>query len=152
VLAVALGLLVAAPGVATYLDAAVRSGRARESGQRMLAASMSDDAVVYGAYAPTLLFDTGLSTLTPWPTADANVRDPVGRLGVTHVLVGGAPADPTGQVPTIVDQGAITLLARVPWDRQELSLYALAPRGGRAVSPVALPSDYHPDAGWSHRS
>ena len=31
-------------------------------------------AVVYGAYAPTLLFDTRLATLTPWPSADANVR------------------------------------------------------------------------------
>jgi hypothetical protein len=149
---VALGLAVTLPGVVVYLDGALGSGRSRELGQRVLAASLPEDAVVYGAYAPTLLFDTGLSTLTPWPTADANVRDPVGRLGVTHVLVGGAPADPTAQVPTIVDQGAITLLARVPWDRQELSLYALAPRGGRAVSPVALRSDYHPDAGWSHRS
>ena len=138
VLAAVLGLLVAVPGVATYLDAALHSGRAREAGQRTLAASMADDAVVYGTYAPTLLFDTGLTTLTPWPTADANVRDPVGRLGVTHVLVGAAPADPTGGVPTIVDQGPITLLARVPWDRQELSLYALAPRGDLPVSPVAI--------------
>jgi hypothetical protein len=150
--AAVLGLAVAVPGVATYLDAALHSGRVREAGQRALAASVADDAVVYGAYAPTMLFDTGLATLTPWPPADANVRDPVGRLGVTHVLVGGGPADPTGQVPTIVEQGAITLLARVPWDRQELALYALAPPGLPAVSPAAAPSGYHPDADWSRQS
>ena len=149
---VALGLAVAVPGVATYLDGALRSGRAREADQRMLAAAVSDDAVVYGAYAPTLLFDTRLATLTPWPTADANVRDPVGRLGVTHVLVGNGPADPTGQVPTIVEQGAITLLARVPWGGQELALYALAPRADPTVSPVTPASGYDPDADRSRHT
>jgi MFS family permease len=148
---VVLGLAVAVPGVATYLDGAVRSGRTREADQRMLAASVSDDAVVYGAYAPTLLFDTRLATLTPWPSADANVRDPVGRLGVTHVLVGNGPADPTGRVPTIVDPGAITLLARVPWDGQELALYALAPRAAVDVSPPVPRSGYDPLADRSRR-
>ena len=149
---VVLGLAVAVPGVATYLDGALRSGRAREADQRVLAAAVSDDAVVYGAYAPTLLFDTRLATLTPWPSADANVRDPVGRLGVTHVLVGNGPADPTGQVPTIVEQGAITLLARVPWGGQELALYALAPRADVDVSPATPASGYHPDADRSRRT
>jgi hypothetical protein len=143
---VVLGLAVAVPGVATYLDGALDSGRAREADQRLMAAVVADDAVVYGAYAPTLLFDTRLSTLTPWPTADANVRDPVGRLGVTHVLVGNGPADPTGQVPTIVERGAITLLARVPWGGQELALYALAPRPGVTISPATPASGYDPDA------
>ena len=87
---IALGLAVALPGVLTYLDGAMDSGRSREQGQRALAASLPTSAVVYGAYAPTMLFDTQLVTRT-WPTADANVRDPVGRLGVTHVLVGTLP-------------------------------------------------------------
>jgi hypothetical protein len=132
----ALGLAVAVPGVVTYLDGALDSGRVREADQRRLAAAMADDAVVYGAYAPTLLFDTRLATLTPWPSAGANVDDPVGRLGVTHVLVGNGPADPTGQVPTIVEQGPIDVLARVPWGGQELALYALAPRANVDASPV----------------
>jgi 4-amino-4-deoxy-L-arabinose transferase-like glycosyltransferase len=148
---VVLGLAVAVPGVATYLDGALRSGRTREADQRMLAAAVSDDAVVYGAYAPTLLFDTRLATLTPWPSADANVRDPVGRLGVTHVLVGNGPADPTGRVPTIVEQGPITVLARVPWGGQELTLYALAPRSDVDVSPPVPPSGYDPLADRSRR-
>jgi 4-amino-4-deoxy-L-arabinose transferase-like glycosyltransferase len=149
---VVLGLAVAIPGVATYLDGALRSGRAREADQRVLAAAVSDDAVVYGAYAPTLLFDTRLATLTPWPSADANVRDPVGRLGVTHVLVGNGPADPTGRVPTIVEHGAITLLARVPWGGQELALYALAPSADVDVSPATPASGYDPDADRSRRT
>jgi 4-amino-4-deoxy-L-arabinose transferase-like glycosyltransferase len=149
---VALGLAVAIPGVATYLDGALRSGRTREADQRILALAVSQDAVVYGAYAPTLLFDTRLATLTPWPSADANVRDPVRRLGVTHVLVGNGPADPTGRVPTIVEQGAITLLARVPWGDQELSLYALAPRADVDVSPTVLSSGYDPLADRSRRT
>jgi hypothetical protein len=143
--AAVVGLAVAVPGVVSYLDGALHSGRVREADQRRLAAAVvADDAVVYGAYAPTLLFDTRLETLTPWPTAGANVRDPVGRLGVTHVLVGNGPADPTGQVPTIVEQGAITLLARVPWGGQELALYALAPRSQVDVSPVTPPNGYDP--------
>jgi 4-amino-4-deoxy-L-arabinose transferase-like glycosyltransferase len=149
---VALGLAVAIPGVATYLDGALRSGRTREADQRILALAVSEDAVVYGAYAPTLLFDTRLATLTPWPSADANVRDPVRRLGVTHVLVGNGPADPTGRVPTIVEQGAITLLARVPWGDQELALYALAPRADVDVSPPVQSSGYDPLADRSRRT
>jgi hypothetical protein len=50
------GLAVAVPGVAGYLAGALDSGRSRELGQRVLAASLPEDAVVYGAYAPTLLF------------------------------------------------------------------------------------------------
>jgi len=149
---VVLGLAVAVPGVVTYLDGALASGRVREADQRRLAAAVADDAVVYGAYAPTLLFDTRLATLTPWPSAGANVRDPVGRLGVTHVLVGAGPADPTSQVPTIVEQGAITLLARVPWGGQELALYALAPRADPTVSPVTPASGYDPDADRSRHT
>ena len=148
---VVLGLAVAVPGVATYLDGALRSGRTREADQRMLAAAVTEDAVVYGAYAPTLLFDTRLATLTPWPSADANVRDPVGRLGVTHVLVGNGPADPTGRVPTIVERGPITVLARVPWGGQELALYALAPRSDVDVSPPVAPNGYDPLADRSRR-
>ena len=149
---VVLGLAVAVPGVVTYLDGALQSGRVREADQRRLAAAVADDAVVYGAYAPTLLFDTRLATLTPWPSAGANVRDPVGRLGVTHVLVGNGPTDPTGQVPTIVEQGAITVLARVPWGGQELALYALAPRAQADVSPLTPASGYDPDADRSRRT
>jgi len=122
--AVAVGLLVAAPGVAVYLDGALGSGRERERDQRVLAAALPGDAVVFGAYAPTLLFDTRVGTLTPWPNADANVRDPVGRLGVTHVLAGGA-ADPTGQVPAFRDHQGMTALARVRWGAEELTLYRL---------------------------
>jgi 4-amino-4-deoxy-L-arabinose transferase-like glycosyltransferase len=149
---VVLGLAVAAPGVATYLDGALRSGRTREADQRMLAAAVSEDAVVYGAYAPTLLFDTRLATLTPWPSADANVRDPVGRLGVTHVLVGNGPTDPTGRVPTIVNRGPITVLPRVPWGGQELVLYALPPRSDVDVSPPVPLSGYDPLADRSRRT
>jgi hypothetical protein len=142
---VALGLAVTVPGVVTYLDGALDSGRVREDDQRRLAAAVAvEDAVIYGAYAPTLLFDTKLATLTPWPSAGANVDDPVGRLGVTHVLVGNGPADPTGQVPTIVERGPIDVLARVPWGGQELALYALAPRSDVDVSPLTPASGYDP--------
>jgi len=94
----------------------------------VLAAALPGDAVVFGAYAPTLLFDTRVGTLTPWPNADANVRDPVGRFGVTHVLAGGA-ADPTGQVPAFRDHQGMTALARVRWGAEELTLYRLAAAG-----------------------
>jgi hypothetical protein len=149
--AAALGLAVAAPGVAGYLAGALDSGRTRELGQRVLAASLPQDAVVYGAYAPTMLFDTGLASLTPWPSADANVRDPVGRLGVTHVLAGGVPADPTARVPALRGGGPMATLARVRWGPQELVLYGLPVRAPAepGVSPVAAVIDYHPGNGSS---
>ena len=54
--------------------------------------SAPTSAVVYST--ADLLFDTQLVTLHPLA---ANVRDPIGRLGVTHVLVGALPADPAGR-------------------------------------------------------
>ena len=146
---VALGLAVAVPGVVAYLDGALASGRTRELSQRVLATNLPPGAVVYGAYAPTMLFDTRLHALTPWPSADANVRDPVGRLGVTHVLIGNGPADPTGKVPTLTERGAIALVARVQWGPQELVLYGLPARAEPGVSPAAMPIDYHPETGSS---
>jgi 4-amino-4-deoxy-L-arabinose transferase-like glycosyltransferase len=146
---VLLGVAVAVPGVVTYLDGAMTSGRSREQDQRVLATSLPERAVVYGAYAPTLLFDTRLATLTPWPSADANVRDPIGRLGVTHLLVGPEPADPTSQVVAVPDRGRTSPLAEVRWGPSELFLYDLR---GAGISPVASPIDYDPLAGPSRQT
>jgi hypothetical protein len=148
VVGVVLGVAVALPGVAAYLDGAMASGRSREQGQRVLATSLPEHAVVYGAYAPTLLFDTRLATLTPWPSAGANVGDPVGRLGVTHLLVGPGPSDPTSRVVALPGAGRTSSLARVHWGPGELFLYDLP--GG--VSPVAAPIDYDPVAGPSRQT
>jgi hypothetical protein len=141
---VVLGVAVAVPGVVAYLDGAMASGRSREQGQRVLATSLPGHAVVYGAYAPTLLFDTRLATLTPWPSAGANVGDPIGRLGVTHLLVGPGPSDPTSRVVALPGAGRTSSLARVRWGPGELFLYGLP---GAGVSPVAAPIDYDPLAG-----
>jgi 4-amino-4-deoxy-L-arabinose transferase-like glycosyltransferase len=149
---VALGLAVALPGVVVYLGGTMTSGRMREQAQRTLAAALPADAVVYGAYAPTLLFDTRLTTLTPWPAADANVRDPVGRLGVTHVLVGPGPADPTGRLATTAAGGGAAAVARVHWGPGEVVLYALPGAAGTGLSPVASPIDYDPREGPLHQT
>jgi hypothetical protein len=151
VAAIVLGLAVAVPGAVTYLDGALNAGRSREQGQRALAASLPNGAVVYGAYAPTMLFDTQVVTRTPWPTAEANVRDPVGRLGVTHVLVGAEPADPTGRLTTVAGRGPGSTLARVRWGPGELVLYGLPAAPGPPFSPLAAPIDYDPLAGPSRR-
>jgi 4-amino-4-deoxy-L-arabinose transferase-like glycosyltransferase len=142
--AVVLGAAVALPGAVQYLEDARASGRLREQGQRALASSLPRDAVVYGAYAPTMLFDTRLTTLTPWPTADANVRDPVGRFGVTHVLAGAGPADPTATVASLTAGPARQRLARIPWGGGELSLYGPPNDLAAAMSPVGSPIDYDP--------
>ena len=144
--AVVLGTAVVLPGALRYLEDARASGRLREQGQRALASSLPRDAVVYGAYAPTMLFDTRLTTLTPWPTADANVRDPVGRFGVTHVLAGAGPADPTATVAGLTAGPARQRLARIPWGGGELSLYGTPNDLAAAVSPVGSPIDYDPQA------
>ena len=149
VVGVLLGVAVALPGVVAYLDGAMASGRSREQGQRVLATSLPEEAVVYGAYAPTLLFDTRLATLTPWPSAGANVGDPIGRLGVTHLLVGPVPSDPTSRVMALPGAGRTSSLARVRWGPGELFLYDLP---GAGVSPVAAPIDYDPVAGPSRQT
>ena len=149
--AVVLGAAVALPGAVQYLDDARASGRLREQGQRVLASSLPRDAVVFGAYAPTMLFDTQLTTLTPWPSAAANVRDPVGRFGVTHVLAGLGPADPTAEVASLTVRPTRQRLARVPWGGGELFLYG-PPNGVlAAVSPVGSPIYYDPLADPSRR-
>jgi hypothetical protein len=123
---VALALAVAVPGMARYLSAAAASGHLRERDQRALAAALPARAVVFGAYAPTLLFDTRVRMVTPWLPARANTDDPVGRFGVTHVLVA-ERGDPTGEVPAIRDRGA--LLGVVTWAGQVLELYRIRAAG-----------------------
>jgi hypothetical protein len=84
--------------------------------------------VVYGAYAPTLLFDTRVRTVTPWLPARANTDDPVGRFGVTHVLVA-ARGEETSDAPAFRDRGGMRLLAEVRWGGQELELYRIGAAG-----------------------
>jgi 4-amino-4-deoxy-L-arabinose transferase-like glycosyltransferase len=126
--AVALALAVVVPGTARYLAAATGSGHQRERDQRALAAALPPGAVVFGAYAPTLLFDTRARLISAWPPAGANVDDPVGRFGVNHVLTAGPadPADPTTQVPAFRDLDGRRELARVEWAGRTVRLYDVA--------------------------
>jgi hypothetical protein len=128
VLAVALAVAVAAPGTGGYLSSALGSGHQRERGQRLLAARLPANAVVFGAYAPTLLFDTRARLISTWPAADANVDDPVGRFGVSHVLATVPPdtSDPTTDVPAFRNLGGALLVARVEWGGRTIGLYGVA--------------------------
>jgi hypothetical protein len=127
VVVVALGLLVAAPGVAKYLGDAASSGRQREHDQRVLAAALPAQAVVFGHYAPTLLFDTRYELVTLWPTAGANAGDPAARFGVTHVLASGVGdwTDPTLDIPSLRQLRYQVALPRVRWAWHTLQLYPL---------------------------
>jgi 4-amino-4-deoxy-L-arabinose transferase-like glycosyltransferase len=128
VLAAVLALAVAAPGAARYLSAASGSGDQRERDQAALAARLPRGAVVFGAYAPTLLFDTRMRLLSAWLPAGANVDDPVGRFGVDHVLAT-EPADasdPTSDVPAFRDVGGSRALAVVRWGDRTIGLYGVA--------------------------
>jgi 4-amino-4-deoxy-L-arabinose transferase-like glycosyltransferase len=129
-LAVALGLLVAAPGMASYLDDAAASGHQREQDQRILAAALPAHAVVFGHYAPTLLFDTRHELITLWPAAGANAGDPVARFGVTHVLASGVGdlSDPTLEIPSLQRLRYQVSLPRVRWAEHTLQLLRLQPR------------------------
>jgi hypothetical protein len=126
VVAALLGLAVAAPGVGRFLAGADPGPGQRVAAERTLAARVDDRDVVYGAYAPTLLFDTRVRTVTPWLPARANTDDPVGRFGVTHVLVA-ERGDPTGEVLAVRDRGA--LVAAVTWAGQVLELYRIRAAG-----------------------
>ena len=97
-----------------------------------------------------MLFDTQLVTRTPWPTADANVRDPVGRLGVTHVLVGCPPTRPARCRPWPA-AGPARPWPGVRWGSGELVLYGLQATPGAGFSPLATPIDYDPLAGPSRQ-
>ena len=130
--ATVLALAVAVPGAAGYLSAAVASGHQRERDQRVLAARLPSHAVVFGAYAPTLLFDTGTEVVTAWPPAGANVDDPVGRFGVSHVLATDPAdaSDPIGQIPAFRGLRGLTVLARVRWGGRTIGLYGVAASPG----------------------
>jgi hypothetical protein len=140
--AAALALALAAPGVAGYLSGAVSSGSQRQRDQRVLAAALPPRASVLGAYAPTLLFDTAAELSSPWPSAGANSDDPVGRLGITHVLVADPPAasDPTMQVPELRGLRGMTVVAQVRWGGELLRLYRL-PASSRASTGLEVPAD-----------
>jgi hypothetical protein len=127
VVAAVLGVAVAAPGVGRFLAGSEEGPGQRVAAERALAARVGD-GVVYGAYAPTLLFDTRVRTVTPWLPAGANTEDPVGRFGVTHVLVA-ERGDPTGDVPAFRDRAGMRLLAEVRWGGQELELYRIGAAG-----------------------
>jgi 4-amino-4-deoxy-L-arabinose transferase-like glycosyltransferase len=129
VLVVALALVVAVPGAARYLADAAASGHEREQDQRTLAAALPEDAVVFGAYTPTLLFDTRAELLTLWPSAGANRDDPVARFGATHVLASavGDPSDPTLEIPALRRLRYAVGSVRVRWGRHTLQLLELAP-------------------------
>jgi hypothetical protein len=133
VAAVALAVAVAAPGTGRYLSSALGGGHQRERDQRVLAGRLPANAVVFGAYAPTLLFDTRARLISTWPAADANVDDPVGRFGVSHVLatVPADASDPTTDVPAFRDLGGPLLVARVEWGGRTIGLYRLAAPAAR---------------------
>lgn len=133
VVAAALALAVCVPGAARYLSAAAASGHVRERDQRALAAALPARAVVFGAYAPTLLFDTKARLISTWPPAGANVDDPVGRFGVSHVLAAEPvdASDPTTQVPAFRDLGGTRPLARVEWGGRTIGLYGVATPAAR---------------------
>jgi hypothetical protein len=130
-LLVLVGLAVAVPGAARYLSAAMASGDQRQRDQRVLAAALPEEAVVFGAYAPTLLFDTRAELLTLWPSARANSDDPVDRFGVTHVLAA-APedtSDPTLRLPALARLRHTPGIVSVRWDDHTLQLHALDQEG-----------------------
>lgn len=125
VLAAALTVAVAAPGMNAYYRAAVSSGDQLPRNQRLLASVIPDDAVVYGSYGPTMLFGTDARLVTPWAPAGANVDDPLRRFGITHVLSDGRDADVEALVARMLDR-AVPLI-EVPWGPHTLTLYELRP-------------------------
>jgi hypothetical protein len=125
--AAVLGVAVAAPGVGRFVAGSDPGAGQRVAAERALAARVGGGAV-YGAYAPTLLFDTRVRTVTPWLPARANTDDPVGRFGVTHVLVA-ERGDPTGDVPAFRDRAGLAREAEVRWGGQELALYRIEAAG-----------------------
>jgi hypothetical protein len=132
VVGAALALALVVPGAARYLSGAVDAGGQRERDQRVLAAALPPRAGVLGAYAPTLLFDTGAELWSPWPAAGANSDQPIARLGVSYVLAAapGAAADPTLQVPELRALRGMTVVAQVQWAGELLRLYRLPPPQG----------------------
>jgi hypothetical protein len=122
--AAVLAAAVAAPGVASHVRSASAAGDQLSAGQRQLAAAVPDGAVVFGSYGPTMLFETGSKLVTPWAPAGANVDDPVGRFGVTHVLSDGSDLAVTRAVtPDLVHDAEP--VARVAWGPHALVLYRL---------------------------
>ena len=121
--AAALAVAVALPGTLAFAGQAAGAGRELATDQRELARLVGPGAVVYGAYGPTLLFATRARLVTPWAPAGANVRDPAGRFGVTHVITDGAD-----QAMTLVPVG-LAPAATVRWGPHLLRLYALPGAG-----------------------
>jgi Dolichyl-phosphate-mannose-protein mannosyltransferase len=145
--AAALVLALAGPGVDRYLSAALSSGGERERDQRVLAAALPARASVYGAYAPTLLFDTRAELVSLWPTADANVNDPIERFGINYVLAGGDVTDPTTHVPELRQLRGMSMVAKVRWGQVVLRLYRLPASSERSGESTGLEASGTPGGG-----
>ncbi len=147
----ALTAALVAPGVAKFLSEAASSGSERERDQRVLAAALPRHASVYGAYAPTLLFDTRAELVTPWPSAGANVDHPISRFGITNVLAlsSSAASDPTMQVPELRDLVDMTVVAVVHWGPHTLLLYRVPVLSQPSPGPAA---SGQPQAGRAQRT
>jgi hypothetical protein len=124
VVAAALALAVATPGIVGHVRSAAGAGRELEAGQRALAAAIPDGAAVFGGYAPTMLFGTRSRLVAPWAPAGANVDDPRGRFGVTYLLSDGTEEAATRAVMAALGP-APEPVARVPWGPHVLALYRL---------------------------
>lgn len=135
--AAALGLAVALPGTIGFATRAAGAGDQLGPARRALTRVLPGDAVVYGSYCPTMLFGTRARCILPWAPAGANVDDPAGRFGVTHVLADErGPVLGPGGLPVVPVRGPP--LATVAWGPHTLTLYAAGAQAGRPGTSALL--------------
>lgn len=126
----ALALLVALPGVVSYLrlEYGLHGRDQLAADQAAVARVLPKNAVLFGLYGPEMAFSAPVRLVVPWPQSSLHMRSPVQRFRVNYVI---ADISPSGRSTGPVILRAVSTpgrplgppLVTVPWGPHRLAVY-----------------------------
>jgi 4-amino-4-deoxy-L-arabinose transferase-like glycosyltransferase len=125
-----LALLLAAPGVISYLtlELPVLGTDTLARDQKAISAHIPKNAVVYGLYAANMAFSSHVHMVTPWPHSGLHMTTPIEHYGVQYVIVdiGKHQSPIDSAILRAVKEPGVKLgtpVTVVDWGPRELALY-----------------------------
>lgn len=126
-----MGLLILVPGVVSYvrIERPVFGTNQLAEDQAAVARALQPGAVVFGEYAPEMVFSHRAHTVIPWPQSGLHMDASQRRFGVDYVIAdvsAAASADDRATLRAVPPAGRP--LVAVIWGPHRLALYRVAPR------------------------
>ena len=133
---VAMAVAVFVPGVLTYVRAERRVLGTDQLGadQAAVARVLPANAVLFGVYAPEMVFSHRVRTVIPWPQSGLHMDSPVANYGVTDVIAdvsGRAGPEDRAVLKDLFPAGRPPRppLVTVAWGPHRLAVYQVGPPG-----------------------